>query len=206
MIHPDARVDPTADLGDGVEIGPGTIVGRDVRVGAGASIGARCRIHDGVRLDGGVRIDDEVLVGPAAILTNDRYPRAIAWDGDPADGDGSPMAIRLEHGASIGAGAIVVGPCDVRRFATVGAGAVVSGTVPAHALVAGVPARRIGWVCACGRRLDDSNGAPAPPVVERYGSDPFLNCPRCERRYVYVPDDDDLEERQGPRVRQGAGA
>ena len=206
MIHPDARIDATAALGDDVEVGPESIIGRDVLVEAGVSIGARCRILDGARLYRGVTVADGVFIGPGAMLTNERYPRAVAWDGDPAAAAGEPPTTRLEQGSSIGAGAIVIGGCDVRRFATVGAGAVVTRTVPAHALVAGTPARRIGWVCACGRRLVDSNGDPAPAQVERYGNDPFLTCPHCERRYVYIPDDDGLEERRGPRVAERARA
>lgn len=207
MIHADARIDGTAALGDAVEIGPESTVGRDVLIEAGVSIGARCRILDGARLYRGLSVEDGVFVGPGAILTNDRYPRAITWDGRASEAaDEEPAATRLEHGSSIGAGAIVIGGCDIGRFATIGAGAVVTRAVPAHALVAGTPARRIGWVCACGRRLVDSSGDPAPAQVERYGSDPYLSCPRCARRYVYIPDDDELEERRGPRVAKGAGA
>jgi hypothetical protein len=94
----------------------------------------------------------------------------------------------------------VIVASSVGRFATVGAGAVVTHTVPPHALVAGNPAHRIGWVCACGNRLSAGNGDPAPAIVERYASDPFLTCSRCERRYVYVPDHDSLEERRGPVI------
>ena len=74
----------------------------------------------------------------------------------------------------------------------------------AHALAAGSPARRIGWVCACGGRLHDANGDPAPAEVERYASDPVLSCARCGRRYAYVPDGDSLAERGGPVVPEGA--
>ncbi len=93
---------------------------------------------------------------------------------------------------------------DVGRFATVGAGAVVTRTVTDHALVAGNPARRIGWVCACGARLVDSNGDPAPANPGVYPSDPDLRCPSCDRRYHYVPDAETLVERPG--LHQGAPA
>ena len=73
-----------------------------------------------------------------------------------------------------------------------------------HAVVAGSPAHRIGWVCACGHRLLDSNGHPAPAERERYAIDTDLACGTCGRRYGYVPDGETLEQRTGPR--QGAPA
>ena len=79
----------------------------------------------------------------------------------------------------------------------VGAGAVVTRTVPGHALVAGSPAKRIGWVCACGDRLMDSEGHPAPAEIGRYTTDPELTCARCGRRYAY--------ERDGRHAPRGEG-
>ena len=210
----DAMVDPTAEVGDGVTVGPGTIVGPRARVERGAIIGADCRIgrdafvdrdvrigdrvviEDGALLYRGVTIEDGVFVGPGVIVTNDRYPRAITPDGvPPIDPDRDRRTIVLRLGCSIGASAVIVPDCVIDRFATVGASAVVARDVPAHSLVVGSPARRIGWVCECGTRLADSNGAPAPAEVERYATDPLLTCPRCDRRYTYVPADDALRER-----------
>ena len=91
--------------------------------------------------------------------------------------------IRLRTGASIGAGAVVVAGRDVGRFATVGAGAVVTRNVPDHALVAGNPARRIGWVCACGRRLVDGAGAPRPTRRPTLGGDAPAPVPPAHARY-----------------------
>ena len=88
--------------------------------------------------------------------------------------------------------------------AVVGAGAVVTRTVTNHALVAGSPAHRIGWVCACGARLVDANGEPVPAKPERYAAHTELICGSCRRTYTYVPDAETLEERTGPR--QGAPA
>ena len=119
-------------------------------------IGDRVKIQNAALIYHGVTVDDGVFIGPNAILTNDRFPRSITAGGDLARGDDWVVSpIRLRTGASIGAGAVVVAGLDVGRFATVGAGAVVTRDVPDHALVVGNPARRLGWVCACGQRLLD---------------------------------------------------
>jgi hypothetical protein len=78
--------------------------------------------------------------------------------------------------------------------------------VPAYALVAGNPARGIGWVCACGQRLADSTGHDAPAVRDRYAIDRELACPACNRRYAFAIDDEALEERPDPSIPQGANA
>jgi UDP-2-acetamido-3-amino-2,3-dideoxy-glucuronate N-acetyltransferase len=212
-IDPAARIDASADLEDGVTVGPRTtiwqraqvrsgarigadcIVGRDVFIDSGVVIGDRTKIQNAALIYNGVTVADGVFIGPGAILTNDRYPRAITADGELARADDWELSpIRIEHGASIGAGAIVVAGCDVGSFATVGAGAVVTRTVPGHALVAGSPAQRIGWVCACGMRLMDGHGDPAPAEIERYASNPQLSCERCGRKYRYEADEDTLRE------------
>lgn len=223
MIDRSARVDATASLGAKVAVGPDTVVaaharlgpavvlGSETRVGLhvviedGVRVGNRVQIQDGAIIQRGATIEDGVLVGADAILANERYPRAITAKGEVArEVDRVIEPIVLAYGCSIGAGAVVVAGCTVGRFATVGAGSVVTRSIGSHALAAGSPARRIGWVCACGGRLHDANGAPAPAEVERYASDPILTCARCGRRYAYVPDDDSLAERGGPVVPEGA--
>jgi len=213
MIDPAARVHPSAELeGDvtvgadsaiwqraqvrtGVRIGAQCVIGRDAFIDEGVVIGDRVKIQNCALVYHGVTVADGVFIGPGAILTNDRYPRAITPEGELARADDWQVSpIRLERGSSIGAGAVVVAGCDVGRFAMVGAGAVVTKPVPGHALVAGNPAVRIGWVCACGDRLLDADGHPAPAEIGRYTTDPELTCGRCGRRYAYDRTGDTLRE------------
>jgi acetyltransferase-like isoleucine patch superfamily enzyme len=223
VIDPSARVHATADLEPNVSVGAGTaiwhrvqlrtgasvgaecIVGRDAFIDEGVSIGNRVKIQNAALIYHGVNVEDGVFIGPGAILTNDRYPRAITSTGDLAKGgDWEVSPITLRAGCSIGAGAVVVAGVEVGRYATVGAGAVVTKNVTNHALVAGNPAKRIGWVCACGERLVDANGEPVPADPDRYAAHAELVCEGCGRTYTYVPDAESLEERSGPR--QGAPA
>jgi acetyltransferase-like isoleucine patch superfamily enzyme len=223
VIHPSARVHPSADLESDVEVGERTsiwhraqvrtgarigadcVIGRDVFIDEEVALGDRVKIQNGALIYHGVTVEDGVFIGPGAILTNDRYPRAITSSGDLARAeDWTVSPITLQYGSSIGAGAVVVAGVEVGRFATVGAGAIVTRSVTGHALVAGNPARRLGWVCACGRRLVDADGEPAQAQPPHYARDTAMHCPSCGRIYTYVPDAETLEERSGPR--QGAPA
>jgi UDP-2-acetamido-3-amino-2,3-dideoxy-glucuronate N-acetyltransferase len=223
VIDPSARVHATADLEPNVTVGPGTsiwhraqvrtgaqlggecIIGRDVFIDEGVVVGDRVKIQNAALVYHGVTVGDGVFIGPGAILTNDRYPRAITSTGELSrDEDWEVSPIRLADGCSIGAGAVVVAGVVVGEYATVGAGAVVTRDVPSHALVVGSPAHRIGWVCACGARLVDSNGDPMPAEPGRYAAHQELICPACGRTYAYLKDAGTLEERSGPR--QGAPA
>jgi acetyltransferase-like isoleucine patch superfamily enzyme len=214
VIHPSARVHPSADLETEVSVGEGSsiwhraqvrhgatigaecVVGRDVFIDEGVVIGDRVKIQNGALVYHGVTVEDAVFIGPGAILTNDRHPRAVTASGDLARAEDwivSPIVLRL--GSSIGAGAVVVAGTTVGRYAMVGAGAVVTRDVPGFALVAGNPARRIGWVCRCGARLLDSDGHPAAAERPHYATDSTLHCPNCRRVYAYVPDEETLAER-----------
>ena len=218
MIDAAASVHPTADLEAGVAVGPGTriwhraqvrtgarigadcVIGRDVFIDEGVTIGDRVKIQNGALVYHGVTVEDGVFIGPGAILTNDRFPRAITSSGElAAAADWTVTPIMLRNGCAIGAGAIVVAGATIGPFATVGAGAVVTHDVAGYALAVGNPARRIGWMCACGVRLVGGDGHPAPADPGLYASDPVFHCPDCDRRYVYVPDAETLEERSGPR-------
>jgi len=167
-------VHPTADVSPQVTIGPGTRVWHQAQVRQGVCLGANCIVGKGVYIDfdvtigdnvkiqngvyvyHGVTIEDGVFLGPGVILTNDKLPRAINPDGTlktDADWEVSPVLIR--RGASIGAGAVVLPGVTVGEFAMVGAGTIVTRDVPAHGLVYGNPARLHGYVCRCGRPLDE---------------------------------------------------
>lgn len=212
-VDPSATIHPTADIEADAAIGPGTavwhraqvrtgatigadcIVGRDVFVDADVVIGDRVKIQNGALVYHGVTIESGVFVGPGAILTNDRRPRAITTSGDLAraeDWTVSPVVVR--YGASIGAGAVVVAGTEIGRHAMVGAGAVVTRDVTPQALVVGNPARRLGWVCDCGARLMTPGGEPAPGQLPHYAMDRTLHCPTCARTYVYDPEMDRLAD------------
>ncbi|HEX9695535.1 MAG TPA: DapH/DapD/GlmU-related protein [Actinomycetota bacterium] len=164
-IHPTATVEDGAAIGDGTSvwhhahvragavIGAGCVIGKNVYVGAGVHIGERCKIQNNALVYEGASVGDGVFIGPGAIVANDRRPRAINPDGSAKTTDDWTRAeARIEHGASIGAGAILVPPLTVGAWAMVAAGAVVARDVEPQSLVAGNPARHSGWVCVCGAR------------------------------------------------------
>jgi acetyltransferase-like isoleucine patch superfamily enzyme len=176
-VAPDARIGARtrvwhgAQVREGAVIGEDCILGKDVFVDLAVTVGDRVKIQNGALLYHGVTVGSGVFIGPGAILTNDRHPRSITADGSLATAkDWVLDRITLAYGCSVGAGAIVVAGVDVGRFAMVAAGAVVTRPVPDHALVAGNPARRIGWVCACGRRLVDATDQPIGPDADGTGS------------------------------------
>ena len=153
-------------------------------------------------------VEDGVFIGPGAILTNDRYPRAITSTGDLARADDWTVSpITLREGCSIGAGAVVVAGVDVGPFAMVGAGAVVTRTVPDTRSSPATRPGGIGWVCACGAPARRRRRAtPRRPTRDRYAVDKELICVGCGRTYTYVPDAEALEERSRPGRQQGAPA
>jgi acetyltransferase-like isoleucine patch superfamily enzyme len=171
-IQPSADVSPEATIGDGssvwhlaqvregASLGESCIIGRGAYVGPGVTLGDNCKLQNYALVYEPARLADGVFVGPAAVLTNDVYPRAINPDGTQKSAhDWEAVGVTIERGAAIGARAVCVAPVTIGAWATVAAGAVVTKDVPAHALVAGVPAKRIGWVGTAGVRLvDDGDG------------------------------------------------
>jgi UDP-2-acetamido-3-amino-2,3-dideoxy-glucuronate N-acetyltransferase len=173
FVHPTAEISDAAILGAGTRIwhqaqvrqgaclGANCIVGKGVYIDFDVSIGDNVKIQNGVYVYHGATVEDGVFLGPGAIVTNDKLPRAINPDGtlkSDADWEVSPILIR--RGASIGAGAVVLPGVTVGEFAMVGAGAVVTRDVPAQALVYGNPARSHGYVCRCGRSLQALGDGP----------------------------------------------
>ncbi|MDQ3757841.1 MAG: N-acetyltransferase [Actinomycetota bacterium] len=139
-----AHVMPGAVVGEGCNVCDGAFIE------SGAVVGDRVTIKNNVLLWDRVTVEDDVFLGPNVVFTNDMNPRA-AFKKPPEEF--LPTLVR--HGASIGANATIVCGTIIGEGAFVGAGTVVTSDVPAYALVVGNPARRVGWVCACGERLED---------------------------------------------------
>jgi UDP-2-acetamido-3-amino-2,3-dideoxy-glucuronate N-acetyltransferase len=155
FIHPTADVEPGATVGRGTKIwhlahirasatiGSDCVIGRNVYVDAEAVVGSRVKIQNNVSVYRGVTLEDEVFVGPCAVFTNDLRPRA-----QNPEWQVTPTLVR--RGAAIGANATIVCGIEIGEYAMVAAGAVVTRDVAPYQLVAGNPARRLGWVDEAG--------------------------------------------------------
>lgn len=162
FVHPSSFIDENVSLGDGTKIWhfchvqSGASIGRNCSFGQNVCVNNNVRIGNGVRVQNnvqiceGVEIEDNVFCGPSVGFTNVITPRAHF----PVHGVYAKTLVR--EGASLGANCTVICGHTIGRSAMVAAGAVVTGDVRDYALVAGVPARQIGWVCECGRRLDET--------------------------------------------------
>jgi UDP-2-acetamido-3-amino-2,3-dideoxy-glucuronate N-acetyltransferase len=193
-VHPTAVVHESAYVDDGATIGAGTRVWHFCHVLGGAVIGERCslgqnvvvmngtrignnvKIQNNVSIYEGVELEDDVFCGPSMVFTNVLNPR-------------SHVSRRHEYrrtlvrrGATIGANATIVAGTMLGEYAFVGAGAVVAKDVLDYALMVGVPAKRIGWMCQCGERLPDSGRG---------------TCAACGS--TYEPDGEGIRRTGGPR-------
>lgn len=189
-IADSANVAENAVIGDGskiwhlAQVREDAMIGKDCIVGRGAYVGSGVRMGDNVKIQNyalvyePARIEDGVFVGPAAVFTNDHFPRSVNPDGSLKSGhDWEPVGVTVLEGASIGAQAVCVAPVTIGRWAMVAAGATVVRDVPDFALVVGAPARRVGWVGRAGVPLEASED----PKVWR--------CPTTKSTYREVSDD-----------------
>jgi len=174
-------IHPTAIVDDGATLGAGTRVWHWVHISAGATIGERCsfgqnvyvgndvlignnvKVQNNVSIYDAVTLEDDVFCGPSMVFTNVNNPRSHVVRKNEY------RRTIVRRGASIGANATIVCGHEIGEYAFIGAGAVITRNVPAYALMAGTPARRIGWMCACGERL--------PEQIDEH------DCPACGQRY-----------------------
>lgn len=172
MGPPEASIHPTAIVDDGARIGPGSrvwhwvhvcggaVIGENCSLGQNVFIGNRVTLGNGVKVQNNVSVYDDVILedgvfcGPSCVFTNVTNPRAEI----ERKSEYKPTIV--ERGATIGANATIVCGYRLGAYCFIAAGAVVTKDVPAFALVAGVPARRIGWMSKAGGRLDDDLVCP----------------------------------------------
>lgn len=170
--HETAIIDPGAELGvgckvwhwvhicGGAQIGPGSVFGQNVFVGNKVRIGANCKIQNNVSIYDNVVLEDDVFCGPSMVFTNVINPRSQFVRKDEY------LTTQVRKGATIGANATIVCGVELGEYCFVAAGAVVNKNVPPFALVAGVPAKPIGWMSRFGERIPlESDGSWACPTT-----------------------------------------
>lgn len=172
-IHPTSVIDEKVDIGAGTKIWhfchiqSGAIIGKDCSLGQNVNVSNNVKIGNGVKIQNnvsvyeGVELEDYVFCGPSMVFTNDLTPRSRY----PKGHEGYKRTL-VKHDATLGANCTIVCGHTIGEFATIAAGAVVTDDVKPHALMVGIPARAMGWVCECGQVLDSN-----------------LICPDCKRIY-----------------------
>jgi UDP-2-acetamido-3-amino-2,3-dideoxy-glucuronate N-acetyltransferase len=170
FVHPSSYVDDGAEIGAGTKIwhfshvmpqariGQRCNLGQNVNVASDVVIGDNVKIQNNVSVYTGVIIEDDVFCGPSCVFTNVVNPRSQIVRHHLYD------RTLVRRGATIGANATVVCGHTIGAWALIGAGAVVTGDVRDHALVVGVPARQVGWMCRCGVRLEGEGTAWTCPA------------------------------------------
>ena len=180
FVHETADVAASAQIGTGSKVwhyaqvredarlGENCIIGRGAYVGTGVELGDNCKVQNYALVYEPAKLGHGVFIGPAVVLTNDHFPRAINPDGSiKSASDWEPVGVTIEEGASIGASATCVAPINIGRWALVGSGSTVIKDVPDFAIVVGTPARRVGWAGKSGQPLvaGTTNGSWVCPVT-----------------------------------------
>jgi UDP-2-acetamido-3-amino-2,3-dideoxy-glucuronate N-acetyltransferase len=170
FVHESSYVDDGAVIGRGTKIWhfchvlPGAVIGERCNLGqnvvvmGGTRLGDNVKVQNNVSIYEGVTLEDDVFCGPSCVFTNVVNPRSHV----SRKSEYRPTLVR--RGASIGANATIVCGVTLGVYSFIGAGAVVRGDVPAYALMVGVPARRVGWMCQCGLKLALEDGAASCPA------------------------------------------
>ena len=178
FIHESSFIDDNVKIGEGTKIWffchiqKGAKIGKKCSLGQNVNVSNNVVIGDGVKIQNnvaayeGVELEDNVFCGPSMVFTNDLTPRARF----PKGSAGYKKTL-VKHDATLGANCTIVCGHTIGEFATIAAGAVVTKDVEPYALMAGVPAERIGWVCECGQVLNEA-----------------LICPNCGRSYEAIED------------------
>lgn len=176
FVHESSYIDEGVRIGDGTkvwyfchiqsgaEIGENCSFGQNVNVSNHVKIGNFVKVQNNVSIYEGVELEDYVFCGPSMVFTNDLTPRSKY-----PKGTAGYKRTLVREGASIGANATIVCGHSIGKWAMIGSGAVVTSDVPDYALMVGVPAKRVGWVCECGTVLPTD-----------------LVCPACGRKYHLI--------------------
>lgn len=173
-ISDDVKIHSTAEVSDAARIGKGTriwhhsqvrenarigrdcVISKNVYIDFGVNIGNKVKIQNNVSVYHGVTIEDCAFIGPHVCFTNDKIPRAVNPDETvKGGGDWEPSETVIKKGASIGANSTILSGITIGEWALVGAGSLVTKDVPDYALVCGTPAKIVGYVCKCGKKLDE---------------------------------------------------
>lgn len=180
-IHPTAVIDQDVTIGEGTriwhfchvlpqaKIGKGCNIGQNVMIDRGVIVGDRVKIQNNVSVYAGVTLEDEVFCGPSCVFTNVLTPRAFI------ERKTEFLNTVVRRGATIGANSTIVCGASIGSYALIGAGAVVRGDVKDYALMLGVPAKRLGWVCKCGvplKNFDQKDIATCTRCGSSYKEDP----------------------------------
>lgn len=176
FVHSSSYVEEDVKIGEGTKIwyfchiqkgsiiGNNCLIGQNVFISNGSIVGNNCKIMNNVSVYEGVELEDGVFCGPSCVFTNDLTPRA-----EYPKGSKGHLKTIVKHGATIGANSTIVCGNIIGKYAMIAAGSVVTKNVSDYALVAGNPARQIGYVCECGFKLNDEK-----------------LCEKCGKQYIFV--------------------